>query len=89
MINISPPLTLSLQMSLCLKYVSSRQHVGWSYYFLIHFVMLYLLIVASSQFTFKEIIERYLVIAVLLFVLFGFFGSVSFLAVFSSDVCFL
>ena len=57
------PFTFSLFMSLGLKWVSCRQHVDVSCFF-IHSVTLCLLIGAFSPFTFRVIIDRYALIVI-------------------------
>ena len=62
------PLTFSLYVPLDLKWVSYRQRIYGSY-FCISSATLCLLVGAFSPFTFKVIIDRYILIAILLIVL--------------------
>ena len=70
------PLTFNLKVSLGLKWVSCKQHIGESY-FLIHSVTLCLLIGALSPLTFTVSTERYEFIANMMLI------ELEFLVVFS------
>ena len=60
-------LTFSLHVSLGLKWVSCRQHIYGSFFY-IHSASLCLLVGAFSPFTFKVIIDIYVPIAIFLIV---------------------
>ena len=69
------PLIFNLKVSLCLKWVSCKQHLDGSC-FLIHSVTLCLLIEALSPLTFRVSTERYEFIAMMLFAELGVSGGV-------------
>ena len=71
------PLTFSLYMSLGLKWVSCRQLIYGSYFF-IHSVNLYFLVGAFNLCTFKVIINIYVLITIFLIVLGMFLQVYSF-----------
>ena len=71
------PLTFSLCISLNLKWVSCRQHLFGSCFY-IHSATLCVLIGAFSTFTFKGIIDMYVIIAILLIILELFCGPLYF-----------
>ena len=75
------PVTFSLLVFLGLKWVAScRQHTHVTCFFSIHLATLCLLTGAFSQFTFKVIIDMYVLIAILLIVLWLFCSSSLFLS---------
>ena len=71
--------TCNLYVSLDLKWVSCRQHICGPC-FCIHSVNLYLLVGAFNLFTFKVIIDLYVLIGIFLIVLYLFFVGLSFLS---------
>ena len=68
------PLTFSLYVSLGLKWVSCRQHI-YGFCFMIHSICLCLLFGTFNPFTFKVIIDIYVLIAIFLIVWVCFCGS--------------
>ena len=71
------PFTFSLHSSFVLRLVSCRQHMCASC-FLIYSATLCLLIGAFNPFMFKVIIDRYLLIAIFLYLCFSLFHCFSF-----------